>query len=210
MNPISRHSPEDWDFQTSGLWALSSDRFISTPTSLCRPTDTTNLHIAHVSLKPTFPTNIKQGRLVTYFNWKHLTLCRTHLLARAQTQPYLGEPANCYKLLVINDRMQLHCRLNGSATVLGEGFFSPQLAINTWYRVRFTWFEVPVEGQPPILRLQGDMFEYGLWQNYITYDDINNRWSGSAVNYIGFALEGVSVNAQCFIDDTEVYQVPGP
>jgi len=149
---------------------------------------------------------LTDGRISTYILREAAGLSQVFVYFRAQTQPYLGLPDNCYFVELSPAFHRLTRRLAASNLVLKEGATPSTPPILTWWRERVTWYTWLDASLEAILRVITDRWYNSTWTNVITWDIANPLWQTAPQNYLGFSMGGTDASNQMWIDDTLVYK----
>lgn len=202
----AHHSLADWNFQAGVGFAISSARFVSSPSALRRPTDATQGSLGRFALKESISGNLLDGRFITFILFEHIALSDFRVYARSQTSPHLANPPNTYYFTLRPDRVIFSKRVANVEGWLADGLFFPTLTINTWRRFRLTWYTWLDAALEPTLRVIAEHEQAGTWVHIFTHDIASPLWQTSLTNLTGMELMGPDDLRQNWVDDTMVYK----
>lgn len=201
-----KHSLADWDFNTDTQLNISSDHFVSYPTSLKAGGVGYTPKWNYVFLKSTLAPNVKDGRII-YYHYPTDTFTLTGPpFFRAQALPPETRPDNCYYILLNNASVNIYKRTAGVSVLKATGAHTQALDYYTWTQWRVTWWEFIGPELQPILRIIIDRQIAGEWVQQLLWDDTDPSWGDSAVNLVGFCPYSRNTDTTEWMDDTEVWE----
>ncbi len=208
----AHHSLSDWDWQPGAYFMLSGDYFISAPTALAIPSDTSGTpRFGWAALKEDLEANIPHGLLTS---WHHRAYGGPGYLDfwfRAQAlPPSAGQPAfpaNCYLLRVSTTYCEVFKRVNNVQTRILNYKMPHGFSYSTWNRHAIYWGTVSGSGGD-VCRITLKKEINGQWRTQASVDNSQNLWAGSPVNRVGFTIagRGQGPKYRTYLDDTEIWK----
>lgn len=188
---VPHHSAADWDFQNAN-WEIDTSLYVSAPSSL----HGTGLCI--VLAKNSFPTNIPDGRITTYYRSFHDSRS-LYLYFRNQAAVGTATFLNTYAIERRLNGHELGCMLEywvaGVHNLVGSFGTLDALSADTWYHFRLSFWQSWGH-----LLIKLERYIAGSWvQEGVTIEHAANLWADSAINRAGLYL-----NASDSYDDTEI------
>jgi len=187
-----KNSTEDWDFSTTD-WSLDTSKYVSSPSSL-RITLTTAL--VKTTVIPI--ADVKEGKIITYIRFSR-SYQSAKIIFRYQ------DDNNYYyvKLYVPTNgeiKFEIHRLHNGSDATLQSA--TQSLALNTWHRIRVTWWNDYVGLAIRVEYWNDDKWKKACADAY----DANNYWKdvGGRVGIFG---DYYSLGYYVWFDDTYIYGI---
>jgi len=186
----------DWKFAFP-QYELSPTKYVSEPTSLATtPANVPRDVVCQVPAAYVLP----YGRVIysCYFEeGSHASMT-----FRLQTLTALNAWQNSYMFRIVGGGQAKVRNYVAGGTVFNYDFaWTP--ALNTWHKLRCTWWLGLQGGVTPALACQLEVWEGGAWVSKgIGYDTVN-RWADSNINAVGHYLHRTT-DVQ-YIDDTEIY-----
>lgn len=189
----AHHTTGDWDFLNNN-WALDNVLFVSPPSSL-KFTVAAN----RTTIKPTTVpiANLKEGRIIMWIRGI-LANADTSIIFRYQ------DALNGYYLYARTAAdSRLYRYLGGVNTQLSASGIN-WLPINTWVRMRLTWWNDAVG-----LVVRSEYWTAGAWAQIMPDGyDAPNHWKDIG-GPIGMGNYGSGNNSNLFrYDDTYIYGIP--
>lgn len=183
----------DWDFEAAN-WTIDPAQYVSAPSCVM----VANIY-AILSRRADCQA-LAEGRLVTYIRSPHNS-CPFILNCRNQAALGLANDSDCYRMTRLTaggagggivERMEAH-------TVVWSASFGTleALSIDTWYKIRFTWW---IDWGK--IRFRLERWNGSAWvQEGVDCEDPDNKWADAAVNRVGIQGSGYYP----WYDDTEIW-----
>jgi len=201
-DPPHHSANVDWD-HSSTAWTLDDAAYVSEPKSLKWPV----ISIARrFSLcKHAGTTVLPEGRIVSYIRTSS-TASRNGFCFRHQSSVGSAADRNFYSIIYITplSQIQFYVNVGGAYTLLKTGAYGGgfTLPINTWRKVRVTWWE-----SGGVLYVRVEWWTGTEWTNVCDeFFHADNRWFDSEINRCGLWMSksggGTHYN---WFDDTEVW-----
>ncbi|MBA7687031.1 hypothetical protein ES703_95491 [subsurface metagenome] len=200
------HSLADWDYRVGAKLELSSDRYISPPTSLRTQNLASGSQIESIYLGDILGLNIPEGRMITYYRRDGIYGSRFYFMFRCQDKKYTDLPDDCYYFLSLGSSFILYRREAGSDTEVHREGLDPILRVGQWYRFRITWYQYIEEDLHKYLHSIVEREEAGVFVEVFNWKDEINMWADSPTNRLGFQLEARPDPNYIWIDDTGIWQ----
>lgn len=204
--PGKHFSLSDWDFQVDKGWHLTTDQFVSSPSSLARTNIDEKGPLGWVFLKTALGSNIPQGRIITYHRFMHTGWPAIWVHFRAQALPTNDYPLNEYRLEHTQTITYLRQRVNGTDTLLHEQNNTYTATINTWRQHRITWYTYIGADLALVMRVTWETLITGTWVTQLLKDITSPLWEGTTTNRLGLTIASYWITAKSFIDDTEIWK----
>jgi hypothetical protein len=205
------HSRNDWAYIGANWPNYDLLIYISPPTSLCSKAVSGQPYYGHSVLK-TYPC-IPEISLVNNAYFQAQTAGCHQDYFRGQAYPIAARyhPDKCYYLTFDYASVTFRYIVFPLDLTIASHSFSPQLALNTWLKYRFTMWDFPSHNNPLKLAYKFELWETDHWTTYLEGVHSESIWATSAVNYYGTFLNyyGLYVGAGVKIDNTEIW-TPAP
>ncbi|MBA7541575.1 hypothetical protein ES705_33891 [subsurface metagenome] len=195
------HTIADWDFWHGAAGrSLSSDHFISAPTSLKLVYSAgaeTNVVLCRIPATLVLP----QGEVRHYF--RPSSYAQVSFTFRNQAALGSADWLNCYFVFITATSWQVRRITNGYPFTVGTSGTTSH--IDVWNHFRLFWYNGKTPAEQPALCI--DLYKdiAGEWvKQGSTIYDTTNKWADSAINRCGFWLT-MGGGDIAYIDDTEIW-----
>lgn len=201
------HSYDDWYFQGSNWPYYEPTIVVSSPTSLCGRMVASTQYYGHSVLK-TYPA-LPELRIVNnvYIRWDGSAIHGDFIRMQAYPPGGYQYPQNGYWLKFYLANVTFSYIISGAPYTISYKNFSPALTANTWYKYRFSLWDLPNHTAPTSIAYRFELWETGAWKTYLEGTNAPSRWWNSSVNYYGTWLNfgGHYNDIGVCIDDTELW-----
>ncbi|MBA7551150.1 hypothetical protein ES705_43686 [subsurface metagenome] len=197
----AHHSVADWDFlQPDERHSLSSDEFVSPPTSL-KLFKVGLSYVEVVLCRIPATLLLPQGEFRTW-HYAPTPTCRPAVF-RNQAALGLSNYQNMYEMLVWPNFARFSYYSAGTPyTIQTQACIVPAGQWNHW---RVFWYNGLTPGEVPALCVDLYLEIAGEWQKQgTTFYHVPNLWKDSAINRCGFR-QNVSAGVSHYFDDTEIW-----
>ncbi|MBA7534779.1 hypothetical protein ES705_27028 [subsurface metagenome] len=206
---MKHHSTGDFDFIV-GTWSLSSDYFVSPPTSLYFSRPTADVAQAAL-LKHSISGAVEQGRIVSWFRSHTLGETRRNLFVFRNPSPD-GSPAivNSYAI----EFSQTYIRwLWYTGTTTYDEIVTIYTALpyyitaGEWFLLRISWWNGVNPQSDPATIVRVEKFVEDVWTQF--GDDVydtNQRNIGNPVQRAGIGVHATGTGIIAYWDDTEFWK----
>jgi len=200
---LTHHSANvDWDWNRAD-WSLTTEQYVSEPK--CLKWLATSSPWPVTLCKHAGTTVLNEGRVVTWIRPTSIN-CGMGVVFRNQAAVGTSNYNNTYipNLAPVSSNVNFSRVVNGTplrvdTKAFGGGFTMPN---DTWRKIRVTWWE-----SGGILYVRFEWFDDPDWVNICDeFSDVDNLWSGEAVNRCGLFTAIIAGGAKVvYADDTEVW-----
>ena len=185
-------SRTDWDFEDAN-WTLDEIIYKAAPPSL----HGTNAGAALVKHATTGA--LSDGRLITWTRASIITIL-INVFFRNQAADGTANFLNTYFTQLEETELKFYKRVAAGTTLLDTHAFTWNWAINTWYKLRHTWWSSVDRIYLRVERWNGDSWETLGGAADTDFEDTDDLWKDAAVN-----RTGVFYYDSRWIDDVEVW-----
>ena len=197
----AHHTLADWDFETGATnRSLSSDYFISAPTSL-KFISTSGIWYSSVLCRLPATLCLPQGEVRTWVRRDHPAF----RLFTFRNQAPLGTAniLNCYLCYPTYSQLIFIRSVDGHLTTIGVNDID--MVADTWYHFRIFWYNGKTPGEVPALCID---FYKEVDDEWIkigpTIYDTLNKWKDSEINRCGLWPEAFP-GKPIYFDNTEIW-----
>jgi len=189
----SHHSQTDWDFSNVN-WLLDEDIYPTAPPSIKGTAVSCILLV-----KDATSGALSDGRLVSWVRGSTVGAL-TIFYFRNQVADGGASTANTYMIFITETTVKLYYYLATAAHLIESKDITWEWALNTWYKVRVTWWTAGGQLNVRMERWNGDSWEKLGGDADTDFADANDRWKDATVNRCGISV----YNARWY-DDLEVW-----
>lgn len=202
-----KHSLTDWDYHNRGNWQIwEREDAPSPPDCLMNRWEDQGDINPSVYLKTSLAPDLPNARLLTWTrvptDWGKQVI----FFFRVQALPTNWWPDNCYYVELRGLHWEIYQILDTEETEIGSFDFPNHLAIGTWQRWRFTFWEFVNPKMETVLRCILEAWVAGEWVEQDRYDIPDPLWGDSGVNRIGLGCHAHFVGGRYTqFDNTEIW-----
>lgn len=186
------HSLTDWDFQNVS-WTLSATVYHTAAPSLIGTAAGAAL------IKNATTGALSDGRLIIWTRTS-TTSALLRMLFRNQAADGDANLTSTYYIYVVPTAVSLYVYLTGSPILLSKKNMTWTWDINTWYKLRVTWWTTAAKLYVRVERWNGSAWVTLGGDADVDFEDANDRWKGNPVNRCGVHYANV-----IWSDDLEVW-----
>lgn len=190
--PLKHHSITDWDFQYV-TWVLDGAIYHAAPPSLHGTAS------GAVLVKNATTGALSNGQLITWVRVDSGTAL-LNAFFRNQVADGGADNADCYFLRIAETECILNYYIDSSITVVETKAHTWNWVVDTWYKIRLTWWTSAERLYVRVERWTGTAWVTLGNEMDTDFEDVNDRWKDAEVNRCGF-----SISATRWQDDFEVW-----
>ena len=184
----------DWDFMNAD-WTLDETIYKAAPPSLHGTGG--GLALA----KHATTGALSDGRLIMWMR-SSIADYLGYLFFRNQVADGTADYENCYYVRLDDDGLVFYYFLTGSSNPIDTHLMDWNWAINTWYKIRWTWWTSVDRMYLRTERWDGDAWVTLGGAADIDFEDTNDRWKDETRNRVG-----IYYMTSKWFDDVEVWGV---
>lgn len=188
------HSYADWDF-SSVNWVLDEDIYHDAPPSLHSTASVTCL-VKHATTGA-----LSDGRLITWARSNNLLYGLLITVFRNQVADGGANFDDTYLITIQKDRIIFYSYEGGVVEEIDTKAFTWVWAINTWYKIRVTWWSALARIYVRVERWDGAAWVTLGGASDTDFEDTDDLWKDNPVNRCGIGLSGTYL----WYDDVEVW-----
>lgn len=203
MENKQKHSLADWDFYNPALCVLSSEHYVSPPTSLELCWASGYARRIGLSRKDNAQL-VTNGRIISSV-WLTRMNVNQPFIFRNQSALGSAGSTNSYYINIDVSNWKLYVRIAGAVTFIGQS--DGEFEKDCWMRLRLTWKNAITGQGNANLDVTLDREVDGEWvQQGDPIHDPLNRWQDSEINRCGLMCD-VYTAYHNWIDDTEIWKL---
>ena len=184
----------DWDFSTVD-WTLDETIYKAAPPSM-HGTGASLITAKHATTGA-----LSDGRLINWMRSGDASYLG-YIFFRNQAADGTSNYENCYYSRIEDDRTTFYYFLTGGSHEIDTHLMDWNWAINTWYKIRWTWWTSVDRIYFRVERWDGDAWVTLGGAADIDFEDTNDRWKDETVNRVS-----IYVTTNLWYDDVEIWGV---